>query len=564
MLYREPWLNLNGKWEFGIDSAGIGERNGWEVNPDLDRDIIVPFPPESRLSGVGVTDFMPVVWYSRIFSLPEDMAGKRILLHFGAVDYEAKVWINGDFIGDHRGGYTPFSFDVTGKVAEGQNRIVVRAADDNRSCLQPCGKQSAKLGSYGCRYTRVTGIWQTVWIEAVDRSYIEKLTVGTTAPGNRVWVMAKLNGRLKDLLEARVSLDGDIVGEGKSPASGDSKIPVDMNEPVLWEPEAPNLYDLDVILSEDGGIVDRVRSYFGIRSVEIQGDQMLINSRRIFQRLVLDQGYYQDGIYTAPTDSDLRRDIEISKEMGFNGARLHQKVFEPRFLYWADRLGYLVWGEFPSWGIDMSKPQACQNIISEWLDVVRRDINHPSIIGWCPFNETHADQNKTLVRNIYEATKTIDPGRPVIDTSGYTHVVTDVYDCHDYDQDVEAFRARHARILKDGEPYRNRPQEDIPYSGQPVMVSEFGGTWWNPGQTGENAWGYGNRPGSEAEFLDRYENLVGTLLNNPKMIGFCYTQLYDIEQEVNGLYTHDRRPKFDPARIREINARRAAYEEDGT
>jgi hypothetical protein len=294
--------------------------------------------------------------------------------------------------------------------------------------------------------------------------------------------------------------------------------------------------------------------------VEIEGDRFLLNGKRVFQRLVLDQGYYPGGVYTAPGDPDLRRDIEISKEMGFNGARLHQKVFEPRFLYWADRLGYLVWGEFPSWGMDMSKPQACESFISEWLEVLRRDINHPSIVGWCPFNETDPKQNSWLVRTVYEITKMVDPGRPVIDTSGYTHVATDVYDSHDYDQNVETFKARHSSILGKGEPYRNHPDQDAPYSGQPVMVSEFGGTWWNPGQTESEAWGYGQRPRSASQFLTRYKGLASALLRNPKIVGFCYTQLYDIEQEVNGLHTYDRKPKFDPSKIRAINTRKAAYE----
>jgi beta-galactosidase/beta-glucuronidase len=318
-----------------------------------------------------------------------------------------------------------------------------------------------------------------------------------------------------------------------------------------------------LILTEDGTPVDRVRSYFGIRSLEISGNLLLVNGKRVFQRLVLDQGYYREGIYTAPRDHDLRRDVEISLEMGFNGARLHQKVFEPRFLYWADRLGYMVWGEFPSWGIDMTRPKAFQNLAAEWLEVLGRDVNHPCIVGWCPFNETPRDQNIKLVRSIYEMTKTIDPGRPVIDASGYTHVVTDVYDSHDYDQDVNAFGARHRGILEGGGPYMNHPDHDVPYSGQPVMVSEFGGTWWNPGRAGDDDWGYGNRPRSQSEFMERYDGLVGALLANPKMVGFCYTQLYDIEQEVNGLYTYDREPKFDAALLRRITFSSAAYEGEG-
>jgi len=507
---------------------------------------------------------MPVVWYARTFRPPREMLGKRLFLRFGAVDHHAKVWVNGTLIGEHVGGYTPFSFEVTDCVFDGENRIVVEALDDCRSGLQPSGKQSPKPGSYGCMYTRTTGIWQTVWLEAVPQRFVESMGVSVAAPSRRPWLDVKLDGHdghTKGTLSATVWLEGTIVAEGRAPAARVARIPIDLKSPRLWIPEDPTLYDIEVALEEDGTLVDRVQGYFGLRSVEIRDGRVLINGRRIFQRLVLDQGYYPEGIYTAPSDEALRRDIEISKELGFNGARLHQKLFEPRFLYWADRLGYLVWGEFPSWGIDMSKPEARQNFISEWLEALRRDMHHPSIIGWCPFNETPRNQNRWLVKTVYEMTKMIDPTRLVIDTSGYVHIATDVYDSHDYDQDPRSFRNRHSKILRTGQPYRNYPEHDAEYEGQPVMVSEFGGTWWAHNQSGDEAWGYGDRPRTKEEFFERYGGLVGALLDNPRMVGFCYTQLYDIEQEVNGLYTYDRRPKFDPAEIRRITSRRAAYEE---
>ncbi len=555
-------MNLNGRWGFAIDPKDLGERERWWEEPDLDYRISVPFPPESTLSGLGLTDFMPIVWYSRTFRLSNEMVDKRILLHFGAVDYEARAWVNGHPVGEHLGGYVPFTFDITSSVVTGRNCVVLRVRDDNRCGLQPSGKQSPRAGSYGCMYTRTTGIWQTVWLEAVEPTHVEMAWVSSPKSGSRIWAMGSLSGKPAGLLHARVLSDGSLIAEGRSPASVYTKVPIEVEDALhRWGPSEPKLYDLELELREGRDVIDTVTSYFGIRSVEIVKDHILIDGHRIFQRLVLDQGYYREGIYTAPTDADLRRDIEIAKEMGFNGARLHQKVFEPRFLYWADRLGYLVWGEFPSWGIDTSQAMACQNFVSEWVEVVKRDVNHPCIIGWCPFNETPTNQNKRFIQTVYETTKSIDPGRPVIDTSGYTHVVTDIYDCHDYDQDVEAFKARHSRISEGGEPFRNHPEHEVPYSGQPVMVSEYGGIWWNPGQVDEKAWGYGERPRSEEEFLRRYEGLTKALLSNPRMVGFCYTQLYDIEQEVNGLYTYDRRPKFDPALIRAINGARAAYED---
>jgi len=521
----------------------------------------VPFPPEASLSGIGVRNFMPTVRYSRTFRHDRIAPGGRVLLHFGAVDFEASAWLNGRYLGNHIGGYTPFTFEITDEILPGENLLLVEVRDDNRTGVQPAGKQSRKPESHGCMYTRVTGIWQTVWLEDVGRSFVDGVTVGMPGSGRNIWAIVDLGGRPAGNVEIEVSRDGNVVGRGRSPATRNTKVPLEIETPVLWNPLDPNLYDATITLSSNGGVLDRVESYFGLRSVSIRGNSFLVNGERVFQRLVLDQGYYPDGIYTAPTDQDLKRDIEVSIEMGFNGARLHQKVFEPRFLYWADQLGYLVWGEYPSWGIDMANPDACDNLMSEWSEVVRRDVNHPSIIGWCPFNETPVDQNESLVRAVYELTKRLDPGRPVIDTSGYTHVVTDVYDSHDYDQDPERFAERHRSIMENGIPYQNHPHQDVEYAGQPVMVSEFGGTWWNPGQIGRDDWGYGERPVTGEDFLERYGALVGALLGNPGIAGFCYTQLYDIEQEVNGLCTYNREAKFDPAVFREVNSRRAAYEE---
>jgi hypothetical protein len=548
LLRREPWLNLNGKWEFGI---GEGEPDGL---------IMVPFPPESMLSGVGVTEFMPLLHYRRTFTIPWDPAGNRTLIHFGAVDYEARVWLNGVYLGSHRGGYTPFSFDISAHLST-ENELSVEARDDNRSGLQPCGKQSQRPESHGCRYKRVTGIWQTVWLEAVGQTQITSVSVGDPE-GKRLLASVDLDPPRRGEVLAEVKREGITVGSGRCPASRYAQVPIEMDEaPALWEPGEASIYDLDLRISENGETLDKVSTYFGLRRVEVKGDSFLINGRRVFQRLVLDQGYYPDGVYTAPNDDALRHDIEISMEMGFNGARLHQKVFEPRFLYWADRLGYLVWAEFPSWGLNMGDPEACRNFIAEWSQAVTRDMNHPSIIGWCPFNETPVDQNVELVRAAYHLAKTMDPTRPVIDTSGYTHVVTDLYDSHDYDQDVEGFQARHRSILTAGRPYQNHPEDDSPYEGQPVWVSEFGGTWWNPDQTGDEAWGYGERPRSVGEFLERYRGLASALLENHKIVGFCYTQLHDIEQEVNGLHTYERVPKFRTEEIRQMNSALAAYEE---
>jgi len=560
-MVREEWLNLNGRWEFEMDPGLSGEERGLHLGRPLKGSIVVPFCPESRLSGVGHKDFMPCVWYRRSFAFPEEWKGKRILLHFGAVDYEASVWVNGKLAGAHRGGYSSFSFEITHLLKKGENQIVVRAVDDTRSNLQPTGKQSKKYESYGCHYSRVTGIWQTVWLEAVPFTYLRWFRLYPDLDQGKLSVHAGVDGDAEGLiLRAKAFASGKKVGEESVSACGPISFALKLSEVHPWEVKNPFLYELEFSLEKEGRQLDLVKSYFGLRKVHIQGKKVLINNRPIFQRLVLDQGYYPDGLYTAPSDEALKKDIELSQRMGFNGARLHQKVFEPRFLYWADRLGYLVWGEYPNWGLDHSHPKALERMLTEWIEVLERDFNHPSIIGWCPFNETPPSQNPELLRSIFRVTKMIDPTRPVIDTSGYVHVETDIYDCHNYEQDPKKFASYFSEFVKSDKVWRNFPENNAPYQGQPYFVSEYGGIWWNPGQEDEKGWGYGTRPKTEKEFLERYRALTESLLFHPKIFGFCYTQLYDIEQEVNGLYTYDRRPKFDPEIIRKINSQRAAIE----
>jgi beta-galactosidase/beta-glucuronidase len=563
-LFRESWLNLNGVWEFEADPGRSGRERGLASAPRLSGEILVPFCPESRLSGIGNTDFLPAVWYQRTVSIPNEWAGSRVLLHIGAVDYESEAFVNGRSAGTHRGGTTPVELEVTDLLQPGENSVTICAEDDTRSPLQPTGKQSPRYESFQCFYTRTTGIWQTVWLEAVPRTYITKAKLTPDLESGRVLVEVGIDGpELGVSLEAVALASGEVVGQATGRRSGNRAVAVvELSATRAWSPEDPFLYDLGLRLVRGGAIVDEVTSYFGLRTVRIDGLAITLNGKRLFQRLVLDQGFYPDGIYTAPSDEDLRRDVELGQAMGFNGARLHQKVFEPRFLYWADRLGYLLWGEFPSWGLDLARGEALDRFLREWVGVLDRDVSHPSIVGWCPFNETNNRQNPEVLRAVYRATKALDPTRPVIDTSGYVHVETDIYDVHDYDQNPATFAARYQPLAEGGEARRNFPRDDAPYRpGQPYFVSEYGGIWWNPGQRDEVGWGYGDRPRSEAEFLDRYRRLTEYLLRHPKMCAFCYTQLTDVEHEVNGLYTYHRQPKFDPSVIRSINSQPAAIEE---
>lgn len=566
---RPLWLNLNGVWEFEIDNAGAGEERGLMSGHDLAQKILVPFCPESELSGIGNTDFMTRVWYRRRFEVPEEMRGKRLLLHFGAVDWETTVWLNGGKLGSHKGGYTPFWFDVTEGVKDGKNELVLHVRDDTRSGRQATGKQSQRRESHGCVYTRTTGIWQTVWLEAAGETWLREFTLTPDVDGERVFFQGWVGGPCAGRVLRLQAFDGEqLVAEEVAPARWRSTLAaLDIPDAKTWEPGSPFLYDLKLTIERDGEVIDQVSSYFGMRTLHIDGNRFLINGRPVFQRLVLDQGFYPDGIYTAPSDEALKRDIELSMAAGFNGARLHEKVFEPRLLYWADKLGYLVWGEYPNWGVSLGNAAALTQIVVEWQEVLRRDRNHPAIVGWCPLNETGDDESAAMAQQLLAVTQLIDPTRPFLDTSGYVHLHpdTDIYDCHNYDQNPGRFGALFSVFSLLGvEPWNNRPDDERSrYRGQPYFVSEYGGTRLEVEEREGAAWGYGDATKSVTEFLARYKALTDVLMDNPNMFGFCYTQLTDIEQEQNGVYLYNRTPKYDPALLSAINSRPAAYETQG-
>ncbi len=561
-MVREEWMNLNGKWEFEIDNSVSGEDREFYKREKLNDEIIVPFCPESNLSGIGNIDFMNSVWYKKDIEIPEKWADKNILLHFGAVDYTAKVWINGAFAGKHNGGYTGFYFNITKLLKKGRNTIVLNAFDNVRSFKQPAGKQrDTYMTTKGCKYTRTTGIWQTVWLEAVNKDYIDHLKMTPDPKNKKLVVEAHLKGDVHHCeVIVKALYKNREVGVGKGIVSWKtSMMEVPISEVILWEPGKPELYDLEISLRKNGQEVDYIKSYFGMRSISVTpGYTILINDKPVFQRLVLDQGFYPDGIYTAPTDEALKNDIEISMGLGFNGARLHEKIFEPRFLYWADKLGYIVWGEHANWGLDVSEAHSIGYFLPEWMESVKRDYNHPSIVGWCPFNETQENTCLDVLNIVYETTKQYDTTRPVIDTSGYVRSQkSDIYDCHNYCQDPVLVEEWYAP-LKEGKPPLKELGRNVP-DARLTFVSEYGGIKWAPGN--ETGWGYGDAPTSEEEFIERYRGLTTALLKNSKMTAFCYTQLYDVEQEVNGLYTYNRKPKFNPEIFKKINKQKAAIEE---
>ena len=563
---RADWVNLNGEWSFALDLSDSGRDRDFYNSKGFEQRITVPFAPESKLSGIGYTDFINSVWYQRMIQIPSAWQGKRVKLNFGAVYYESEVYIDGRFVGRHYGGSDSFAFDITDFVGDGkEHSIVVHAESDLRSGTQPGGKQSTNYYSYGCSYTRTTGIWQTVWMEAVDDMALERVQVVTDIDNEQIVVIPTYyNVAGGNTLSVEVRDGGKVVAHAESAAVQGVPVVVALKKAKLWSPESPFLYDVVYeVKNAEGETLDRVDAYVGMRKVHIDGNKIYLNNKPYYQRLVLDQGFYPDGIWTAPSDEALKHDIEMSKAAGFNGARLHQKVFEERFHYWADKLGYIVWGEMASWDKDFNSVAAARNFLSEWGNIVVRDRNHPALIVWTPFNEEFgvpSNEAGRFLTDVYNETRRLDPTRPVNTVSGGIYVISDFCTAHCYEQDG----ARLHSMLFDGEKFYqpqgpnggfDRAIRKLYYDGSlPYLLDEFGGIKCAETQPeGGNSWGYGNAAPTREDFYTRLEALVKAIVDHSdKICGFCYTQLTDVEQEQNGVYYYDRGEKFDMGRVKAI------------
>ena len=577
---RNAWINLNGEWTYSFDFGGSGLEREWFKSTGFDQKIIVPFCPESKLSGVEYKDFINHMWYHRTISIPQDWANKQVLLNFGAVYYKSEIYIDGVFAARHFGGTSSFQVDITPYVKAGQtHNLVVYVESDVRSTHQPSGKQNLQFASYGCNYTRTTGIWQTVWMEAVHPEGLQSVQMIPDIDQQQLIIRPRFYKKLGGKLEVTLKDNGKVVSKETVAANSLSTVILPVKKMKTWSPENPFLYDVELrVIDKAGNVVDEVKSYAGMRKVHIEGKKIYLNNQPYYQRLVLDQGFYPDGIWTAPSDEALKKDIQLSMEAGFNGARLHQKVFEERFYYWADKLGYLTWGEASSWGMDCNDIETARNFITEWTEIVERDRNHPSILIWTPTNEEFWPdrvQYPRLMQDLYKLTKAIDPTRPFHGTSGGSHIATDIWTVHNYEQDPAKLKDL---LYNDGKLMEAPKWEiqlmpkNIGYNGlkytdqytfpqykhdMPYLIDEFGGIKWNPSQQMESAqntsWGYGEPPHSLEEFYARLEGLVNTVLSlSDHVWGYCYTQLTDVEQEQNGIYYYDRSPKFDMKRIHAI------------
>jgi len=573
---RENWQNLNGEWNFAFDDQKQGEKNRWFEQSELQKKITVPFTFETKASGIADRSEHNQIWYQRKFEVETD-SDQKVILNFAAVDYLTKVWINGSFAGSHQGAYDSFAFDISDFVNfEAENNIVVKV-EDTRSKTQPRGKQTYKKDNFLCWYTRTTGIWQTVWLEFMDQNlYLKDLKI--TPLLDQKEVELDYNFEAEDFEAGNYKLISSIEFEGKLINQFELKVnrknysfkinlEDEKNEIKIWQPASPNLYDLKLILYKNGEVVDRIDSYFGMRKISIEGNKVFLNNQPLYQKLILDQGYWPESLVTPPSDQALKKDLELTKKMGFNGVRKHQKIEDDRFYYWADKLGLLVWAEMGS--TYQYNDQAVENFSSQWLRVVKELYNHPSIICWVPFNESwgieDVKQNKKqqhFTESIYYLTKSIDSERPIIANDGWEHTISDIITFHDYVESTDKLRKTYVesidQLLQNKKVFNDQEYitggkfimaDNYYYQGQPIIFSEFGGIAFQD----KEGWGYGEQVESKEELSQRMNQLLEIIRDADYFEGYCYTQLTDVEQEKNGLLDENREFKLDLEKIIEFN-----------
>ncbi|HBE78818.1 MAG TPA: glycoside hydrolase family 2 [Firmicutes bacterium] len=576
---RQDWLTLNGEWLFEFDDRNCGLVEDWiNKQRNFTKKIIVPFSFQSKLSGIGDPAIHRVIWYRREFEVPSAWLGRQIKLNFGAVDYFTSVWVNGKFIGANQGGYVPFSFDITDYLIKGENQLVIRIFDDETP-NHPRGKQTAKKETWACWYTRVSGIWQSVWLEPVAKNHLKTIKILPDLDQGEVAIRFQLSNCTENTrIQFKVLFKGEKVSEAETSINrefGYFADSVSMPEQVFkltipdiqpWSPENPNLYDLEIRIKEAEQAVDEVRTYFGMRKISVERGRICLNNKPYYLRMVLDQGIWNDGLYTPNSINELKKDVEMTKAFGFNGARKHQKIEDPYYYYFCDKLGLLVWSEMPScYGFDETM---IQSSTAEWQRAINRDYSHPCIMAWVPVNESWGvvqllnSVNSEVYRRVvayletmYHLTKSLDDSRLAISNDGWQHAATDVITIHDYSQDAEELAGnyghfkedRHAASFLAGLPIILPGYE---YQGQPIMISEFGGV--KVIEQGSFGWGYGDAASTYPEMGERIQKLIRTIQTEAEICGYCYTQLTDTEQEVNGLMNAQRVPKLATNKFAEI------------
>lgn len=564
---RDNWLNLNGEWNFSFDDKNLGEKEEWFKKFNSEIKIIVPYTYETKMSTIEDESHHSTVWYNKELEIHAN--DKRKLLHFEGSDYKTKVWVNSHYIGEHKGGYAAFKFDITDYICSGRNVITVKV-EDQKDCLQPRGKQRWTNENFGCWYVQTTGIWKSVWIEEVSNTYLEKVKITPDIDNHSVEFFSCIeNIDISDnvTLKCKIYLEGaEISSHSINNICKYNSFTIDLSNNTkpwciaLWSPQSPKLYDVVFTIEKNGIVIDKVESYFGMRKVSIENGQVLLNNRPIYQKLILDQGYWKESHLTPPSEEAIIKDIDLILEAGYNGIRKHQKIEDRRFLYWCDKKGVLVWSEMASQysfndiGVSM--------FIQEWMEIIEQNYNHPSIITWVPFNESwgieyiYSDKNQQkFTEAVYNLTKTFDLMRPVIVNDGWEHTVSDIITLHDYDDNIMRFTERYAdknAILSNEVPFnmdRFAFADGYKYNGQPIIISEYGGIAFSD----EGGWGYGKQMKDEDEFIERFDKITSSIKEIPYVCGYCYTQITDVQQEVNGLYTEERKAKVDIKKIKRIN-----------
>lgn len=575
---RRQWLDLNGEWSFSFDDADVGLRERWQHRAGpFERMIQVPFPPESMASGIADPAPHPVLWYRRTFHLPQAEQGRRWLLHFGAVDYRAHVWVNGQLVATHEGGQTPFSADITAALREDidEQVIVVRAEDQPRDLAQPRGKQDWRDRPHIIWYDRTSGIWQPVWLEPTGEVYLDEVRWMPDADQGLLSMEVKLNKPPARLLRLRLRLwlrdrllSEDIYSVDDAEVRRDVLVhshDVNRTLHLLWSPKHPNLIEAELTLMEDDVILDAVQTYAGLRSVGFADGRFMLNGSPHYLRMALEQGYWPESHLAAPGGDALKREVELIKSLGFNGVRIHQKVEDPRFLYWCDRLGLMVWGEMANAYVFTN--QAVERLTREWMQVLKRDFNHPCIVTWVPLNESwgvpalRRDQaQQDFVRMLYYLTHTLDRTRPVVGNDGWEHVASDFWGVHDYALDGATLTERYGtpdaveQTIRTVQPHYHTIQlTDQRRHGEPVVLTECGGISYAP-SAGKPWFGYGTVQ-DQKTYLEKYREIITAILDSPVIAGFCYTQLTDTQQETNGLLDARRNPKLPVEEVYAINTR---------
>ena len=569
---RRNWENLNGEWNFIFDDNDEGETKEYYKEFPMSTKIVVPFTYETELSGIKDESVHYIVWYNRKINIArEKLQNSKVILNFEGSDYKTKVWINGKYVGENIGAYSRFSFDIEKYAIEGENDITIKV-EDSLSQEQPRGKQRYKKESWGCWYIQTTGIWKTVWLEWVSKKYLKRVKI--TPKTDTVQLEIETNLTEKDFeeqkyyIETEISFDGQILNSAREIINGNyEKIDVNVVKEGIkhniqkWSINNPNLYDINYKLFCEDAVIDNVASYFGIRELEIKGNKIYLNEEELYLKLILDQGYWKESHLTPPSEESLIKDIESVLAFGYNGIRKHQKLEDERFLYWCDVKGVLVWSEMAS--CYKFNDNSLQNFTNEWIRVVKQNYNHPSIITWVPINESWGipkvsacKKEQNFANTLYYLTKAIDNTRPVITNDGWEHTISDIITIHDYKQDADLLYKEYVdtekKVLNNSKEYNGKHRlfaNGYQYKGQPIIMSEYGGIAINS----EKGWGYGDHARDEKELIERFTKLTETIKSIPYVSGYCYTQLSDVQQEINGLMDENRNYKIDPSIIKNID-----------